>query len=118
MVAARDLVAGTSRDARFSSRPSPPVPIQVRVDNQGASSQTILEVITKDRADLLFWISQMIYNAGLTIELAKIHTEGVRVTDVFYVRTAEHQKLSDPQKIEALKQSITNTLLDLEGGVE
>ncbi len=122
-LAPRDLVSGKKDEARYSSRKSPAVPIQVRVDNEGATKHTILEVITKDRADLLFWISQMIYNAGLTIDLAKIHTEGVRVTDVFYVATEdenykEHRKLLDESKIEDLQHSVKTTLMHLEGGPE
>lgn len=114
----RDLVNAKKREAQLSLRPSPAVPIQVRVDNGGASRHTILEVIAKDRADLLFWVSQMIYNAGLSIELAKIHTEGVRVTDVFYVCTAENQKLVDERQIEALRESIKATLLKLQEGTQ
>jgi [protein-PII] uridylyltransferase len=114
-VRALDLVDGDSRLARWSQRPSPPVPIQVRVDNEGASRHTIIEVITKDRADLLFWISETIYEHGLTIDLAKIHTEGVRVTDVFYICTKDGRKLLDEDQIEALTSELTDRLRKLEG---
>lgn len=110
------LVSKRKPGNRFSERPSPPVPIQVRIDNEGASRHTILEVIAKDRADLLFWISQTIFEAGLSIELAKIHTEGVRVTDVFYLCTKENEKVRDEGLIAHLKQSITTTLKELEAG--
>lgn len=113
-----DLVSGKPHEAQWSLRPSPPVPIQVRIDNHGASRHTILEVITKDRADLLFWISNMIFENGLSIDLAKIHTEGVRVTDVFYVCTKDGNKLQDEARLDALKHSITRTLQNLEVGNE
>jgi [protein-PII] uridylyltransferase len=113
-----ELVSGKPHEVRWSLRPSPPVPIQVRIDNHGASRHTILEVITKDRADLLFWISRMIFEAGLSIDLAKIHTEGVRVTDVFYVCTKDANKLEDEVRLTALKESITRTLQNLEIGNE
>jgi [protein-PII] uridylyltransferase len=112
---ALDLVSKNSQQVRWSSRPSPAVPIQVRVDNEGASRHTILEVITKDRADLLFWISETIYETGLTIDLAKIHTEGVRVTDVFYVCTKDGRKLLDEERIDALRDLLTARLRELEG---
>jgi len=113
-----ELVSGKRHDARWSMRPSPAVPIQVRIDNNGATRHTILEVITKDRADLLFWISESIYRAGLSIDLAKIHTEGVRVTDVFYVCTDSGTKVDDEQLLDGLKQAITQRLQDLEEGSE
>lgn len=106
------LVSSQRRDA-WSMRPSPPVPFQVRVDNTGASNHTIVEVITKDRGDLLHHISKSIHAEGLTIDLAKIHTEGVRVTDVFYVATPEGAKLTDGVRIEALKDRIASTLQNI-----
>lgn len=108
------LVSGKRRDAEWRMRPAPPVPLQVRVDNAGASQHTIIEVITKDRVDLLHYVSKGIHAAGLTIDLAKIHTEGVRVTDVFYVATPDGNKLTDPERIEAVKTQIAATLQHLE----
>ncbi len=112
---ATDLVASRRHDVHWSRRPSPSVPIQVRVDNEGASRHTIVEVIAKDRADLLFWMAETFYEAGLSIELAKIHTEGVRVTDVFYVCTEDGNKLLDEEKLTKLKNDMARTLAELEG---
>lgn len=109
-----DLVGANPDSGRYHNRPSPPVPIQVRIDNKEASRHTIVEVITKDRPDLLFWISETIYECGLTIELAKIHTEGMRVTDVFYVCTRSGEKLTDAQGIDELKQRLGARLRQLE----
>jgi [protein-PII] uridylyltransferase len=109
-----EMVAGRKDQSKWSQRPSPAVPIQVRIDNRGASSHTILEVITKDRADVLFWISEAIFEMGLSIELAKIHSEGVRVTDVFYICTEDGKKIEDEAKLDALKEKIKGTLVTLE----
>jgi hypothetical protein len=49
--------------------------------------------------------------------LAKIHTEGVRVTDVFYVCTKDG-KLEDEAELDRLKLSISRTLQNLELGSE
>jgi [protein-PII] uridylyltransferase len=110
------LVSGKRRDAEWRLRPAPPVQLQVRVDNAGASKHTIVEVITKDRVDLLHHVSTALHTAGLTIDLAKIHTEGVRVTDVFYVATPEGDKLTDPERVEEMKQRIATTMQHLEEG--
>jgi [protein-PII] uridylyltransferase len=110
------LVSGKRSEAEWRLRPAPPVQLQVRVDNAGASRHTIIEVITKDRVDLLHHVSRALHAAGLTIDLAKIHTEGVRVTDVFYVATAEGEKVLDPERIENVKLRIATTLQNLEEG--
>jgi UTP:GlnB (protein PII) uridylyltransferase len=62
----------------------------------------------------LHHISKAIYASGLTIDLAKIHTEGVRVTDVFYVATHDGSKVTEPDQIERVKAQIAATLQNLE----
>lgn len=109
-----ELIGANPDSGRYHNRPSPPVPIQVRIDNHEASRHTIVEVITKDRPDLLFWISETIYECGLSIDLAKIHTEGVRVTDVFYVCTRQGEKLTDAHGIDELKRRLGARLRQLE----
>ncbi len=111
---ATDLVTSRKHDVQWSRRASPSVPIQVRIDNEGASRHTIVEVIAKDRADLLFWMAETFYEAGISIELAKIHTEGVRVTDVFYVCTEDGKKLTDDEKLAKLKDKMARTLAELD----
>ena len=48
---------------------------------------TIVDVYTRDRAELLHVIARTLHEKGLTIALAKVNTEGQRVADVFYVQT-------------------------------
>jgi [protein-PII] uridylyltransferase len=74
-----------ARDAHFST--------EVNVDNKSASNYTVIEVITRDRAGLLFVLSLALQQLGLSIWFAKINTEGERVIDVFYVSDAERRKL-------------------------
>jgi [protein-PII] uridylyltransferase len=87
----------------------------VRIDNQEATDRTIVEVITQDRVGLLFWIAETIFECGLSIDLAKIHTEGARVTDVFYVTTDERKKLLDEERIAELRERLLHRLHQLEG---
>lgn len=114
-VAALDLVKAVGDKQRYSMRPAPAVPIQVRVDNNEATDRTIVEVITQDRVGLLFWIAETIFECGLSIDLAKIHTEGARVTDVFYVTTEERKKLLDERRIAELRERLLQRLHHLEG---
>jgi [protein-PII] uridylyltransferase len=114
-VVALELVQAVGNSQKYSMRPAPAVPIQVRVDNQEATDRTIVEVITQDRVGLLFWIAETIFECGLSIDLAKIHTEGARVTDVFYVTTSERKKLLDEDRIEELRERLLQRLYQLEG---
>lgn len=115
-VNALDLVGAPRDSAGVSQRAAPAVPLQVRIDNEGATDRTIVEVITKDQLGLLFWISETIFECGLSIDLAKIHTEGARVTDVFYVTTENHEKLVDVDRLADLRHRLTERLGRLERG--
>ena len=74
----------------------------------------MLEVTTRDRPGLLFWLANTLQEAGLTISLAKINTEGTSVADVFYVTDASGAKLIDPARIEDVKRRILSTIAELE----
>jgi UTP:GlnB (protein PII) uridylyltransferase len=97
-------------DARWSPREAPRIPLRVRFDNSDASHHTILEVVTNDRADILFWIADTLHRLGLTIDSAKVHVEGARVTDVFYLRCPEAGKVEDPTRLSDMKRELTTVL--------
>lgn len=110
------LVTGGGRTAHWSDRPTPGVQSEVVVDNRCATSDTVIEVTTRDRLGLLFWLSNAIQSLGLQISLAKINTEGTQVADVFYVTDANGAKVTDPVRIEAIKQRLLSTVARLENG--
>lgn len=114
-VAALELAKAVGDSQRYAKRAAPAVPIQVRIDNEEATDRTIVEVIAHDRIGLLFWIAETIFECGLSIDLAKIHTEGARVTDVFYVTTSERKKLLDETRIAELRERLLHRLYELEG---
>lgn len=109
-----ELVTGGTRSSRWSDRPTPKVPIEVSVDNRCATRDTVIEVTTRDQQGLLFWLSNALQSLGLTISLAKINTEGNQVADVFYVTNSEGAKVTDPGKIEEIKNRILSTAAYLE----
>jgi [protein-PII] uridylyltransferase len=92
---------------------TPAVPSEVRFDDR-ATGSTVLEVTTRDRPGLLFWLAHTLQEAGVAITLAKINTEGTRVADVFYVIDASGAKLVDPARIEGLRSRILSTIAELE----
>jgi [protein-PII] uridylyltransferase len=71
-------------------------------------------VTTQDRPGLLFRLANALQQLGLRISLAKINTEGTLVADVFYVNDENDSKLTDPARVEQLKQRILHALGDSE----
>ncbi len=98
----------------FANRPAPQVRTEINIDNRAATSSSVVEVATRDRLGLLFRLARTLQQAGLTISLAKINTEGDRVADVFYVSDAEGAKLTDPDRVGQLKNAIVATVAELE----
>jgi UTP:GlnB (protein PII) uridylyltransferase len=64
----------------------------------------------------LFWLSNTLQHAGLSISFAKINTEGERVADVFYVADEAGNQLVDAARIEELKGRIMHTISRLDSG--
>ena len=108
------LVAGAGSSRVWSERHAPAVPTEVSLDDH-ATAHTVLEVMTEDRPGLLFWLAHTLQEAGLTIALAKINTEGNSVADVFYVVDAAGTKISDSSRVEDIKGRILRTIAKLQG---
>jgi [protein-PII] uridylyltransferase len=87
---------------------------EVVIDNRCATRDTVIEVTTRDQLGLLFWLSHALQSLGLQISLAKINTEGTQVADVFYVTDETGSKVTDPERIEAIKSRILSTVSRLE----
>jgi [protein-PII] uridylyltransferase len=83
---------------------------QVNIDNRSASHCTVVEVITRDQPYLLFTLAQTLQRMGLTIVFAKINTEGRRVADVFYLCEPNNEKISDPRRLDEIRQELLGTL--------
>jgi [protein-PII] uridylyltransferase len=111
-----ELATGTRNEAKWSVRPTPAVATKVNVDNRSATNHTVIEVITRDRRALLFWLSSALQHAGLSISFAKINTEGERVADVFYVADERGNQLHDQGRIDELTQRIMMTISRLDAG--
>ncbi|MFO0712404.1 MAG: [protein-PII] uridylyltransferase [Sandaracinus sp.] len=115
----RDLervVAGElDAHALLASRPAPPswarrrrpaVHTEVVVDNAASPHFTVLDVFTRDREGLLHAIAHALHEAGVSIVLAKVSTEGERVADAFYVSEADGRKIEGASRIAELRESI------------
>jgi [protein-PII] uridylyltransferase len=113
-VEATSLVRGEKQSMRWNFRAAPAVETEIFIDNRSATRHTVVEIITQDRRDLLFWLSTAMHREELTIDLAKINTEGERVADVFYVTNRDGSKLDEEQVVKA-ERRVQATLAMIEG---
>jgi [protein-PII] uridylyltransferase len=91
---------------RHSERPAPAVSTEVTLDNRSSASHTLIEVVTRDRAGLLFTLSRAFFTLGLTIGVAKINTEGTRAIDLFYVTELDGRKVEDAARVEQVRDAL------------
>ena len=64
----------------------PRVATKVVIDNDSSRDHSVIDVFTADRVGLLHTLSRTFFDLGLTVDLARITTEGHRAADAFYVR--------------------------------
>jgi [protein-PII] uridylyltransferase len=98
------------RSGRFSDRPVPAVTTEVVVDHRASTTHTVVEVVTKDRPGLLFTLAKTLHEIGLTIGVAKINTEGMRVLDAFYVTELDGRKVDGPARGDSVRGALLAAL--------
>jgi [protein-PII] uridylyltransferase len=87
------LVQKRLRRASWASAAAPSVETRVRIDDVSSAEMTILDVLTQDRPGLLHTIADALHRTGVSIEVARIATEGNRATDAFYLRDLSRARL-------------------------
>jgi [protein-PII] uridylyltransferase len=92
--------------AKAAQRPRSRRRVRVRVDQRLSQYYTVIEVFGWDRIGLLQDLAWVLYSHGCSIELARIHTEGQRVSDVFYIERQAGGKLDDTSQIAAIEQDL------------
>ena len=66
----------------------------IELDNETSPMFSIIEIFTQDRLGLLYDISKVMYEKGVNIVSARIHTESGLAQDIFYVQT-NNKKIAD-----------------------
>jgi [protein-PII] uridylyltransferase len=67
-------------------RPAPAVEPRVLFEEGTSRDATVVDVFAQDRIGLLYDVTAALHALGLDIVLARVHTEGNRAIDSFYVR--------------------------------
>ncbi len=61
---------------------------------------------TLDRVGLLYTITRTLFELQVRIFVAKITTKVDQVADVFYVRTRQGEKVTDPERIKEIRDAL------------
>jgi [protein-PII] uridylyltransferase len=83
---------------------------KVVIDNQTSQQYTLIEVYGGDRRDTLYQLTQTLADFGLTIHRARIATEVEQLIDIFYVRTQAGDKLTDPEIMDKVQQTLIHII--------
>ncbi|MFT3916086.1 MAG: [protein-PII] uridylyltransferase [Anaeromyxobacteraceae bacterium] len=87
------LMARRLKASALPQKPLPRLATKVVVDNDSSRTHSVVDVFTTDRVGLLHTLSRTFFELGLSVDLARISTEGHRASDAFYVRTADGRRL-------------------------
>ena len=115
------LVQKRLRRAVWANAAAPSVETKIRVDDVSSNSMTILDVMSQDRPGLLHTIADALHRAGVSIEVARIATEGNRATDAFYLRDLTAQppslsgKITDAGRLSAVVSAVQTAIASLAG---
>jgi [protein-PII] uridylyltransferase len=96
-VAEELLVARTREGAR--ERRGPTVAPRVVVDDRASPTHTVVEVVAGDVPGLLHQLARALHEARLVIAFSKIHTEGNKAIDVFYVTERDGTKVRGRERL-------------------
>ena len=80
--------------------------VQITVDLEASSFATVVEVHAPDDLGLLARVAAVFGDLDLDVSQAIVSTSGDRVVDVFYLRDALRQKVTDPVAIESLRATL------------
>jgi UTP:GlnB (protein PII) uridylyltransferase len=78
--------------------------------------------MTQDRPGLLHTIADALHRAGVSIEVARIATEGNRATDAFYLRDLRERggrsvgKITDEGRRSDVVEAVQTAIASLAGG--
>ena len=81
-------------------------PTTVSITNEESDFYTIVDVAANDRLGLLHDLTRTIADHGCEIYISKAAKIMDQVADSFYLKDAEGKKLSDPERIEALRVAL------------
>ena len=80
--------------------------VSITVDTEASAFATVVEVHAPDDVGLLARVTAVFVDLGLDVTQAIVSTLGERVVDVFYLRDATGQRLTDRLAIDSLRATL------------
>jgi [protein-PII] uridylyltransferase len=84
----------------------PVAPTRVDIDDDASPSHTVVDVYTHDRPGVLYAVATALAGLGLSIDGARLGSEGSRVADAFMVSEVGGGKVQDPGRLQAIREGI------------
>ena len=115
------LPAAIAAARPFAAAPALPAdvagaPVRVTADVDSSDTCTVLDVFATDAPGLMFALASALSDLGLTVRLAKISTHLDQVVDVFYVTDDEGRKVTDPDRLAAIREALLTRVRTFENG--
>ncbi|HEY1765806.1 MAG TPA: [protein-PII] uridylyltransferase [Opitutaceae bacterium] len=85
-------------------------PPTVEVYHEISMQRTIVEVQARDQIGLLYRLAKAIFDFGFDITFARIGTERGVAIDTFYIESANHEPVEDPDRLFALRTALTEVI--------
>ncbi|MGR6874553.1 [protein-PII] uridylyltransferase [Pseudomonas sp. HK3] len=84
----------------------------VNMSNDPFTKRSLLEVIAPDRPGLLARMGRLFMKYEISLETAKILTEGEKIDDIFYITDKNSEPFSDPDFCRQLQEAVIETLTE------
>lgn len=81
-------------------------PVRVLFDNESSGRATIIEVFAHDSPGLLSQVARVLYEAGLSVQAARIGTYLDQIVDAFHVTDVAGRKVTDPRLLAGLRERL------------
>jgi [protein-PII] uridylyltransferase len=78
----------------------------VSFDIDASDTATVVDVRAPDEIGLLHRITRTLFEADLDVVSARVSTLGEMVVDAFYVRESTGAKVTDPERLAAIKSAL------------
>ena len=95
---------------RRTQRTTIPIPLKVEFHNDISSDVTIADIFAADQPGLLFKITRVLSDEGLTIHRARISTEAQRAIDSFDLQDIKGQKITSVARLRRIRSSLVSEL--------
>jgi [protein-PII] uridylyltransferase len=85
-------------------------PPTVDVYHEISMQRTIVEVQARDQIGLLYRLAKAISDFGFDITFARIGTERGVAIDTFYIESANHEPVEDPERLQKLRSALSEVI--------